>query len=130
MKTILPVDVSTYAFDILKDLSVTARQQQPGPPHRIDGMTMGIVTMEHDAPHGGEVHPNGDEIIYVISGRLRVRCDSEPDQPLELGAGGACIIKKGEWHKIDVLEKTQLIHLTPGPDGDHRPLPSENKNQD
>jgi len=89
---------------------------------RIDGMTAGIVTMEHNSPHGGEVHPDGDEILYVISGRLRVTGDSSPAEPLELGAGDSCIVKKGEWHNVDVLESTQLLHITPGPGGDHRPL--------
>jgi hypothetical protein len=31
-------------------------------------------------------------------------------------------VPKGEWHRVHVLEKTQLIHITPGPNGDHRPL--------
>jgi len=85
-------------------------------------MTVGIVTMEHDAPHGGEVHPDGDEILYVISGKVRVIGDSAAARPLELGPGDACIVKQGEWHKVEILEKTQLLHVTPGPHGDHRPL--------
>ena len=85
-------------------------------------MTIGIVTMVRDAPHGGEVHPDGDEILYVGSGRLRVTGESEPSAAIELGAGEACIVRKGEWHRVRVLEKTQLIHITPGPNGDHRPL--------
>jgi len=85
-------------------------------------MTIGIVTMSHDAPHGGEVHPDGDEILYVISGRLRVTGESEPKAPIEMGPGDACIVRRGEWHRVNVLEKTQLIHITPGPNGDHRPL--------
>jgi mannose-6-phosphate isomerase-like protein (cupin superfamily) len=87
-------------------------------------MTIGIVTMSHDAPHGGEVHPDGDEILYVISGRLRVTGDSAPNTPIEMGPGQACIVRKGEWHRVRVLEKTQLLHITPGPNGDHRPLKS------
>jgi quercetin dioxygenase-like cupin family protein len=122
MRTITPVDVSRYLFDIHRDLSVTTRAQKPGPPERIDGMTIGIVTMVHDAPHGGEVHPDGDEILYVVSGRLRVTGESEPNAAIELGAGDACIVQKGEWHLVKVLEKTQLIHITPGPNGGHRPL--------
>lgn len=122
MRKITPVDISRYSFDIHRDLSVTARAQKPGPPERIDGMTIGIVTMVHDAPHRGEVHPDGDEILYVISGRLRVTGESEPNAAIELGAGDACIVPKGEWHRVRVLEKTQLIHITPGPNGDHRPL--------
>lgn len=44
--------------------------------------------------HCGEIQPDGDEILYVISGRLRVVGDPE---------------------------KTQLLHITPGPNGDHGP---------
>ena len=59
---ITPVDVSSYLFDIHRNLSVTTRAHRPGPPTRIDGMTVGIITVENDAPHKGEVHPDGDEI--------------------------------------------------------------------
>ena len=122
MDKVVPVDVSKYLFDIYKDLSVSIRESKPGPPERIDGMTVGIITMEHDAPHGGEVHPDGDEILYVISGKLRITHDFAPEQPVELSSGDACIVRKGEWHKVSVIEKTQLVHITPGPNGDHRPI--------
>jgi len=84
-------------------------------------MTVGIVTMAQSAPHGGEVHPDGDELLYVISGKVLVTWDSSPDESLTLGPGEGCIVKQGEWHKVDVLEPTQLLHATPGPNGDHRP---------
>ena len=122
MNEITTVDVSRYSFDVHRDLSVTTRARRPGPPERIDGMTVGIVTMANDAPHGGEVHPDGDEILFVISGRLRVTGDSEPNTPIELGPGDACIVHRGEWHGVSVLEPTQLVHITPGPNGEHRPL--------
>ena len=121
MSNIVSADASQYSFDIGRDLSVSIRKREPGPPERIDGMTVGIVTMEHDAPHGGEVHPDGDEILYVISGRLRVIGDSAPNETLELGPGAACVVKRGEWHNVKILEKSQLLHITPGPNGDHRP---------
>ena len=122
MSRVTRVDPSRYSFELNRDLSVSTREREPGPPKRIDGMTIGVVTMEHDAPHGGEVHPDGDEILYVISGRLRITGDSAPGEPLDLGPGEACIVRKGEWHNVSVLEKTQLVHITPGPNGDHRPL--------
>jgi quercetin dioxygenase-like cupin family protein len=109
-------------FDIHRDLSVTTREHRPGPPERIDGMTVGIVTMEEDAPHRGEVHPDGDEILYVISGSIQITWESDPDASIELHAGEACIVPKGEWHLVHLLEKTQLVHITPGPNGEHRPL--------
>ncbi len=122
MNRIAKVDVSSHALDIFKDLSIVPREYEPGPPKRIDGVSVGIITMSQSAPHGGEVHPDGDEILYVVSGRLRVVGDSYPDEPVEVGPGEVCIVPKGEWHKVDVLEKTNLIHITPGPGGDHRPL--------
>lgn len=84
-------------------------------------LIMGIVTMDGSAPQGGEVHPNGDEILSVLSGRLRVKGSSSPEDVIDLGAGEACIIRKGEWHTVEALGKTEFIHVTPGPDGDHRP---------
>lgn len=124
MKTLQPIDIEKYSFDVSRDLRVTPRARKPGPPERIDGMTLGILSMDEDAPHGGEVHPDGDEILYVISGRLRVSADTAAE-PLELGPGSACIVRQGEWHRVSVLEPTQLLHVTPGPNGDHRPREDE-----
>jgi quercetin dioxygenase-like cupin family protein len=122
MDQIVPVDVTRFVLDLRRDLSVTSRATKPGPPERIDGVTIGFVSVTRDAPHKGEVHPDGDEILYVISGRLRVIGESEPNKVLNLGPGDACIVRKGEWHRVIMLEPAQLIHITPGPRGDHRPL--------
>ena len=118
MPEVIKVDPSASAFLIERDLSVSIAGMQPGPPLRTDGLTVGIVAMEGDAPHNGEMHPDGDEILYVFSGKLRVKGDS--GDSVELGPGEACVVRKGEWHKVDVLEKTHLLHITPGPGGDHR----------
>ena len=53
--------------------------------------------------------------------RGRVTGDSNPDEPLRLGPGDACIVGHGEWHQVHALEPVQLLHITPGPGGDHRP---------
>jgi mannose-6-phosphate isomerase-like protein (cupin superfamily) len=122
MDQIVPVDVTRFVLDLRRDLSVTSRPTKPGPPERIDGVTIGFVWVTRDAPHKGEVHPDGDEILYVISGRLHVIGESEPNRIINLGPGDACIVRKGEWHRVIMLEPAQLIHITPGPRGDHRPL--------
>jgi mannose-6-phosphate isomerase-like protein (cupin superfamily) len=122
--SIRKVDMTSNALDIRKvdsDWSLATRAVQPGPPERVDGMSVGIVTMTGDAPHGGEVHPDGDEFLYVSAGKLAVTCDSSPEA-IEVGPGEGCIVPQGEWHKVSILEPTQLLHMTPGPNGDHRPL--------
>jgi len=122
MTQIIPVDVTHFALDIHRDLSVSVRARKPGPPDRIEGMTVGFVSVTGDGPHDGEVHPDGDEILYVISGRLRVVGESDPATAIDLGPGDACIVRRGEWHKITTLQPAQLLHITPGPRGDYRPL--------
>lgn len=72
-------------------------------------MGLGLGTMEIDAPHGAEVHPDGYEILYVLSGNIEVRevrDDSSLGQPIALGFGKACIVRKGEWHIVQILGKT------------------------
>ncbi len=120
MSQVTKVDAKTNRFDISRDLGVTVRRAEPGPPKRMDGMTFGVVTMDSDSPHGGEMHPDGDEILYVISGKIRVCCDSSPDEPLVLGPGEACVVPKGEWHNVNLVETAQFVHITPGPNGDAR----------
>jgi len=121
MPTIKPIDPARFAFHFLTDRSIQPAEHKPGPPERIDGLTAGIVHMTHAPPHGGEMHPDGDELLYVISGRVQVIGDSDPE-PLPLATGEACIVPKGEWHRLEMLEPTTLLHITPGPGHEHRPV--------
>ncbi len=122
MRKITLFNAADYALDISRRLEVSPREQKPGPPERIDGLTVGIVTMTTDAPHGGEMHPDGDEILYVISGKLRIVGESFPDNSIEVKPGQVCIVPRGEWHRVSVIRETQLVHITPGPGGNHRPI--------
>jgi mannose-6-phosphate isomerase-like protein (cupin superfamily) len=99
-------------------------EQQTGrPPERIDGLTIGAPRITGDAPHDGEVHPDGDELLFLISGAVTVTLElGGGDRVVELGAGEAVVVPKGVWHKITMRDPGQLIHITPGPKGDARPL--------
>ena len=112
---------ATTVLDIRNDWSVRQRARKPGPPERIDGMTVGVVSMTVDerSPHNGEMHPDGDEILLITAGKVRISYDSGVE-PMELSAGEACIVGKGEWHMIDCLEDGQIVHITPGPNGEAR----------
>jgi mannose-6-phosphate isomerase-like protein (cupin superfamily) len=98
------------------------------PPVRVDGFTVGAPFLTGDAPHRGELHPDGDELLYLISGSVDVILD---DGDLEnvgtettttLEPGQAFVVPKGVWHRVHVREPSHFVHITPGPGSDHRPL--------
>jgi mannose-6-phosphate isomerase-like protein (cupin superfamily) len=96
------------------------------PPQRIDGFTIGAPQIAGDPPHGGEMHPDGDELLYLVSGAVTVTLElSSGNTQVDLGAGDAIVVPRGVWHQITTPEPSQLIHITPGPNGDARPLRTE-----
>ena len=100
-------------------------EQPGGPPKRIDGYTIGAPDLTGDAPHDGEMHPDGDELLYMVSGSVTVRLElPEGDRIVELSAGDAIVVPQGTWHKVTLREPGRLIHITPGPNGKSRPLGS------
>jgi mannose-6-phosphate isomerase-like protein (cupin superfamily) len=91
------------------------------PPQRIDGFMIGAPQIEGDPPHDGEMHPDGDELLYLISGAVTVTLElSDGNADVDLGAGDAIVVPQGVWHQITTREPGQLIHITPGPNGDAR----------
>ena len=97
-----------------------------GGPPRIDGFTVGApaLTPGREPPHAGEMHPDADELLYLVSGRIRVRLElADGDRDAEVVPGQALVVPRGVWHRIFIEEPGQLVHVTPGPEGQHRPLP-------
>jgi quercetin dioxygenase-like cupin family protein len=127
MGKITKVDSARFSIAISRDLSMSLVEHQPGPPALCDGLIVAIANMTRTPPHGGELHPDGDELIYIITGKVRVIGESSPDEPCELGPGEACIVSKGEWHLLQILEPTRLLGITPGPGGSHRPVESSQR---
>ena len=39
---------------------------ESGPPPRIDGYVIGTPVMSRPAPHNGEMHPDGDEVLLDL----------------------------------------------------------------
>jgi mannose-6-phosphate isomerase-like protein (cupin superfamily) len=69
------------------------------------------------------MHPDADELLYLLSGRIRVRLELEDgDRDVEVESGQAVVVPRGIWHQIHVDEPGQLLNITPGPGGQARPL--------
>ena len=89
-------------------------QQSGRPPQRIDGFTVGAPMLTGDEYHAGEVHPDGDELLYLVSGAITVRLELPGgDRTVDVAAGETLVVPKGTWHRITMREPGRLIHITP-----------------
>lgn len=117
--------VAPFAFDgayVVTDVAKSMRVVTgDGPPPRVDGLTFGMHRMDRDSIHAGELHPDGDELIVVVSGALVVELDRDGTvEQVEVTAGHGCIVPRGVWHRLLVSTPTTLMHATPGPGFDVR----------
>jgi quercetin dioxygenase-like cupin family protein len=68
----------------------------PGPPPQVDGYLLALTSLEHSPPHQGERHPDGDELIWLVSGEVTVVIETPGgDQRHRLRPGDALIVARG-----------------------------------
>ena len=118
---------SRHTVGIGRDLTASLVPARPDPPIAVDGISFGVASMTESSPHDGEMHPDGDEVLYLISGQVRVTLDTEPAAVLDMHPGDGLIVPKGVWHRVDIIQPSQIVYLTPGPGGKYRPLASDAK---
>ncbi len=114
-------DSSIHTVGLNRELSASLIPMRPDPPIPVDGVTIGMVTMTENAPHGGEMHPDGDEVLFLIAGRARVTLETAPIQEITMEPGDGLIVPKGVWHQVEIIEPSQIVYVTPGPGGEYRP---------
>jgi mannose-6-phosphate isomerase-like protein (cupin superfamily) len=116
------IDLSREVVGISRtDRRARLVEQPGGPPKRIDGFTVGAPNITGDAPHNGEMHPDGDELLFLVSGAVTVRLElPEGVTTVDLSGGDAVVVPQGVWHLITMREPGRLVHITPGPNGDAR----------
>lgn len=122
------VAFDTVVAEVAKDGALRFAPRQPGPPPRVDGHLLALTSLERPPPHLGERHPDGDELIYLLSGKVTVVIEAPGgDERHTLRPGEALVVARGLWHRIEVTRPARLVHLTPGPSSEHRPAGQEPK---
>jgi mannose-6-phosphate isomerase-like protein (cupin superfamily) len=117
------VDLSHSLLGLYRNGQADLVPWESGPPPRIDGYVIGAPVMTRPAPHSGEMHPDGDEVLVLISGRIGVLLEQNgAEGAVEMTPGQTLVVPKGVWHRVLPREPSQLIHITPGPRGEWRPL--------
>lgn len=115
------LDLSRSLLGLKRDGKASLVPWESGPPPRIDGFVIGAPFMTCNPPHGGEMHPDADEVLFLISGRVDVILEEDgAETVVEVGPGQAVVVPRGVWHRVSLREPSQLLHITPGPGGEWR----------
>ena len=69
-----------------------------------------------------EMHPEGDEFVYLLSGAVDMQLDRDGVvQTIELQGSGAVVVPRGVWHTAKVRMPSRMLHVTRGAGTQHRP---------
>ncbi len=115
-------EASVDTIGVGRDLFATLVPMQADPPIPVDGLTIGIAEMSENSPHGGEMHPDGDEVLYLIAGHVNVVFEDDAFDDVDMQPGDGLVVPKGVWHRVDILSPSKIMYATPGPGGEYRPL--------
>jgi mannose-6-phosphate isomerase-like protein (cupin superfamily) len=68
------------------------------------------------------MHPQGDEILVLLEGRLKMILDQDGIQrQVEMTPGSTLVVPKGAWHRAVDQEEVRMLFVTYGPGTMHRP---------
>jgi mannose-6-phosphate isomerase-like protein (cupin superfamily) len=70
-----------------------------------------------------EMHPNGDEIVCLLEGRVTFVLERDgSEQHLELAEPGAYVlVPRGTWHTAKTSTRCRMLFVTAGEGTEHRP---------
>ena len=119
------VDISTHVIGLDRNLAAKRLPALDDPGMPVDGLTFGVARMSGNAPHGGERHPDGDEVLYLIAGHARVIFPDDAEPEIDLLPGEVLIVPKGVWHRVEIIEPCHFVYLTPGLNNEVRPITVE-----
>jgi mannose-6-phosphate isomerase-like protein (cupin superfamily) len=98
------------------------RRLVTGKRDRVVGAKRGVAPADFHADEW-EVHPAGDEVLYLLAGDLDVVLD-EPggERTVRLRGGEGCLVPQGVWHRLVLGRPSDLLFITPARGTRHRPV--------
>ncbi|MDJ0700064.1 MAG: cupin domain-containing protein [Woeseiaceae bacterium] len=115
------IDPLTHCIGLDRNLDASPQINEHDPEVPVNGLTFGVALMSENAPHGGERHPDGDEVLYLVDGRARLVFTDDPEPDVELEAGDMVVVPRGTWHRVEIIEPCHFVYLTPGLKNEVRP---------
>ncbi len=87
-----------------------------------EGRMMTAHHVSGDMAHW-EMHPAGEELLVSVGATVEAVFQRDgSEETVTLSPGTACIVPRGEWHRIRVGEPGIVVFITPGEGTQHKPL--------
>jgi mannose-6-phosphate isomerase-like protein (cupin superfamily) len=82
----------------------------------VDGILGGESSLTESSDHAGERHLDADEVLYLISGAMRLSLELDDGSTVEvpLSQGQAVIVPQRVWHRLIVDEPIRLLFFGGG----------------
>ena len=82
----------------------------------LEGLYGGEGFLEASPDQPGERHLDSDELLYLISGQMRLQLDDSEESTAEvsLSPGDAVIVPRGEWHRLIIDEPSRYLWFGSG----------------
>ncbi|MEV0980747.1 cupin domain-containing protein [Streptomyces sp. NPDC049915] len=119
MTTLTPIDLFTAAVHVGPGPGVSAgeRRMTEGRPGSWQLAAFHAASDADVHADHWEMHPEADELVCVLSGRVRffLRPDTAdaPEQTATLTGGTAVVVPRGRWHRMEVDGPVRLLSLSP-----------------
>ena len=70
-----------------------------------------------------EMHPNGEEIVYLLSGEMELILEKAGNiETIELRGKGTVVVPRGTWHTAKVFAPSNVLIITLGKETQIRPI--------
>jgi len=86
-----------------------------------DGWLASVYELDGAMAHE-EMHPHGDELHFLVSGRFDlVLVEADGETVIPMHPGDCANVPRGVWHRFVVHEPARALALTAGRGTEHRP---------
>jgi mannose-6-phosphate isomerase-like protein (cupin superfamily) len=110
-----PIDLAKTPVHLAPTGSIATVAMRGRAHPDVSGRLAGEARMTKSPPHSGEMHPDGDELLYLVEGAVDVVLDEESgERCLSMQPGQAFVVPGGVWHRVIVKEPCRLLYFTPG----------------
>lgn len=110
------IDAAIAPLPVLKDRTPDTQGPEADNAFTTLTETGGVFAGSFEGTSAWERHPNGDELVQVLSGetQLTIKMD-DGDHTLHMKAGMVAVVPRGCWHQFEAPSGVSVMTMTPQP---------------